>query len=213
MIMIFVFDLDDTICATDEYSQKYIANFFVKHNLPYKKISDSERYAEAYFDWDRLTALKWYKEFGDQMALEFPCKSHAKHVINSLYDAGHTIINSTARATDWHTEPEKITLEWLKQNGIKYTKIYIGREDKEKVCEKENADVFIDDDIAITSRVAEYFASKNSNCGKGSPSCGGKVFLTNTAYNANLVPAPGVVRVNNLQEMLTALGITIQNNF
>lgn len=29
--MVFVFDLDDTICETDKYSEKYILNFFKTH--------------------------------------------------------------------------------------------------------------------------------------------------------------------------------------
>lgn len=37
--MTFVFDLDDTICETDKYSEKYILNFFKINHLPYKLIT------------------------------------------------------------------------------------------------------------------------------------------------------------------------------
>ena len=37
--MIFVFDLDDTLCDTDLYSEYYIKEYIKKNNLPYKQIA------------------------------------------------------------------------------------------------------------------------------------------------------------------------------
>ena len=74
--MVFVFDLDDTICDTDGYSEKYIKDFFSKYNMPYKQIAKNVRYAEEKFNWSKEIALKWYKKFGDEMALHFPCKKN-----------------------------------------------------------------------------------------------------------------------------------------
>ena len=134
--MIFVFDLDDTVCDTDLYSEKYILEYFENFHLPYKKINNIARFAEKKFDWSDETALSWYKENGDQMMLQFPCKDGAIEFINELYDNGHTIVIATARATDWHNEPERITKDWLEKEKIKYHKLYIGRIDKEKICEE-----------------------------------------------------------------------------
>lgn len=184
--MVIVFDLDDTVVDTDGYSEKYILNFIKENNLPYKLVNKVARFAEKKFDWDNETALNWYKEYGDQMMLEFPFKENAKEVINELYDLGHTIVIATARATDWHTDPEGITKRWLKNNGLKYSKLYIGRIDKEKICEEENADVFIDDDIKITNRVAEYFSNT-----------GGMACLFNTDYNKELEVSESVVRIDS----------------
>jgi uncharacterized HAD superfamily protein len=188
--MIFVFDLDDTVIDTDGYSEKYIKNFFEKHNLPYKQIFNVARFAEKKFDWDNETALEWYKTYGDQMMLEFPFNKDAKEVINSLYDLGNTIIIATARANDWHVDPEGITKKWLEQNELKYHKLYIGRIDKEKICEETNADFFLDDDLKITARVGTYFNAR----GRGI-SC-----LFNTAYNQNLEEDVNVVRVKSFKE-------------
>ncbi len=199
--MVFVFDLDDTICETDGYSEFYIKKFFVEHNLPYKQIATDVRFAESKFDWSVDEALKWYKTYGDEMMLEFPCKKNAVRCINSLHDSGHRIVIATARATDWHTKPEEITLEWLKKVGLKYDKIYIGRIDKEKICEEENADVFIDDDIKITQRVAEYF------CEKKDKHC----FLMTTNYNKNLPIGENVERVLDVADMLKKLNIKAKN--
>jgi len=190
--MVFVIDLDDTVCDTDSYSEKYIKKFIKKNKLPYKFVSKVARFAEAKFDWDNETALKWYLEYGDQMMLEFPVKKNAVKIINKLYDEGNTIIISTARANDWHVKPEEITHEWIKKVGLKYHKIYIGRKDKEEICKDEDADVFIDDDIKITARVKHYFESNNKK---------GFVFLSSTLYNKQQEVADGVIRVKSFKQV------------
>ena len=151
--MIFVIDIDDTISGTDKYSEYYISKFIKENNLPYKKIKKITRFAEAKFDWSMENANKWYKEYGDQMMLEFPCKENSVETINKLHESGHTIIIATARANDWHSEPERITKEWLRNNNIKYDKLYVGRIDKEKICIEEKADYFIDDDVKLCEKV------------------------------------------------------------
>ncbi len=191
--MVFVFDLDDTLCDTDGYSEEYISNFFITHNLPYKQIVKDVRFAEAKFDWDFETANKWYKEFGDEMMLHFPTKPNVTEVLNKLHKQGHKIVIATARATDWHTKPEQITLQWLKNNHLPYDKVYIGRIDKEKICEEENADFFVDDDLNIVSRVAEYFRQNGR----------GKAFLSTSNFNKDLPVEDGIRRIDCIDEILS----------
>ena len=191
--MIFVFDLDDTVCDTDGYSEYYINKFIKEHDLPYKQISKVNRYAEAKFNWSEEEALSWYKEYGDKMMSEFPLKMHSKEFINSLYDAGHTIIIATARATDWHTNPKEVTFKWLDEAGIKYDKIYFGRIDKENICKVEKADFFIDDDVKTTRRVRDYFNSLGKNTKQ--------VFLASTDYNQTLDVDGDLIRVNDFLEL------------
>ena len=190
--MVFVFDLDDTICDTDKYSEKYIRKYIAKHKLPYKQIATNVRFAEKKFDWDIETALKWYKNFGDEMISKFPCKKNAVKFLQGIHKAGHVIVIATARSTVWHAQPREVTLKWLEDNKIPYDKIYIGREDKEKVCEEVNADFFIDDDMIIVDKVANYFATVGVNK---------QAFLATTNYNKNLVVPNGVVRVKDFNDL------------
>lgn len=83
-----------------------------------------------------------------------------------------------------------------KRHKFKYHKIYIGRIDKEKICEEENADVFVDDDIKYTTKVEEYFKSTVGDK---------KVFLKTTAYNKTLPTPDGVVRINKVEDILNFL--------
>lgn len=189
--MVLVFDLDDTLCETDAYSKQYIQNFFKQNNLPYKQICNNARFADGLFDWTYEEALSWYKSYGDEMMLYFPPKPNVVKVVNRLHDLGHRIVIATARATDWHTDPEGITRQWLEINGIKYDKLYFGRVDKELICEAEQADVFVDDDLKITKRVAEYLNN-----------AGIQVFMATTDFNKDIEVPTGVVRVNNIKEMI-----------
>lgn len=198
--MVFVFDLDDTICDTNGFSEKYILDFFAKNNLPYTQIANETRFAEAKFDWDMETALKWYKTYGDEMMLHFPCVPNAIETINALHDAGHKIIIATARTTDWHTAPEKITLVWLEKIGLKYDKIYFGRFDKENVCKEVDADVFIDDDLKITENVAKTFEGRKNKY----------VLLSTTDYNKNLIAPNGVCRVKNFKEFARKFNVVLE---
>jgi len=189
--MKFVFDIDDTICDTDGYSEYYINKFIKEHKLPFKQIKKATRYADGKFDWSEEEAELWYKQYGDNMALDFPCKKDAVKILNGLYDLGHEIILCTARSTDWHVDPEGVTKDWLRKNGINYNKIYFARVDKEKVCECENADFFIDDDIGITANVKLHLKNKIKD-----------VYLMTSLYNKDKSQFIGVKRIDNYFEFI-----------
>lgn len=191
--MIFVIDLDDTVCDTNDYSVQYIKNFIKKNNLPYKQISTTSRFAERQFDWPMDVALNWYKTYGDDMMLEFPAKNGAIETINKLHNEGHTIVIATARANDWHTDPEGLTKTWLKTNDLHYDKLYCGRIDKEKICEEVDADIFIDDDLKITENVLKHFTDSKKDYAK--------VFLMNSNYNKDFETSNEIIRVSNFNEI------------
>lgn len=186
--MIFVIDIDDTISETDKYSEYYISKFIKENNLPYKQIKKVTRFAEAKFNWSVEVANKWYKEYGDQMMLEFPCKENSVEVINNLHNLGHKIIIATARANDWHKEPERITKEWLEKNNIKYDKLYVGRIDKEQICIEEKADYFIDDDVKLCERVLNDSINTTP-------------IIMLTEYNKTLDISSKIIKINNLNEL------------
>lgn len=199
--MTFIFDIDDTISDTDGYSEKYIEKFFIEHKVPYRKTNQTTRFAEGKFDWTEQQAIYWYKVYGDEMALEFPCIKGAKELINSLYDQGHRIVIATARETVWHNTPVLVTKLWLQKNKIKYSKLYTGRVDKEQICEAENADFFMDDDLKITAKVASHFAEKGKKI---------QSLLATTPFNKDKTPGEGVLRIQNfaqLEKHLASLGI------
>ena len=196
--MTFVFDLDDTVCDTDGFSVKYIEQFSKEYKMNLNRIQAQTRFAEAKFDWKSEYANWWYKVYGDEMMLQFPCKEGAVETINTLYDMGHRIIIATARATDWHTTPVAVTKLWLAKNKIKYTKLYTGRVDKEKICEAENADFFVDDDLKITKAVAQHFQNSPRPC---------QAVLMTSDFNKDFSPADGVVRATDFAALKQIIGM------
>ena len=190
--MNFIFDIDDTLCDTDGYSEKFILEFFKNNNLPYKQIAKDVRYAEQKFDWSFDDAISWYKTYGDTMFPNFPCTPKAIETINHLHSLGHKIIIATARSTNWHSEPEKYTYKWLEINKIYYDKIYFSVFDKENICKQENADVLIDDDLDITAKVAKDFEGQPNKF----------VFLKTTNYNKLFDTPNNVIRINTIDEIL-----------
>lgn len=83
--------------------------------------------------------------------------------INHLYDEGHTIILNTARGMSFYNEDmeliEKhnrpIIEKWLKDNGVKYHKLYMG---------KPLGDYYVDDkNISILKFLAKYAPTKRKN--------------------------------------------------
>ena len=137
------------------------------------------------------------KTYGDEMMLHFPCKNNATEVINFLHEKGHKIVIATARSTNWHTKPKEITLEWLKINNIPFDKFYYARNDKEQICIEEKVDVFVDDDITITAKVAEQFANQPNKY----------VFLPTTNYNKDLKENENVIRINSLNDIIKILNL------
>ena len=194
--MVFVFDLDDTISLTDRYSEMYINEFFINYKFRYKQIAKQARFAEQLFDWDDETARFWYKEFGDEMMLEFPAKAGAVSTINGLHDAGHRIVIATKRSKTWHTDPVGVTKRWLRDIGIKYDKLYIGDIDKLQVCDKECADVFVDDDLTEVKTILKLLGGT-----------GTRVFLASSDYNKTKPTPLGVERLDRMNDLPKKLGL------
>lgn len=193
--MIFVFDIDDTICETDKNSEEYILNFFDKKGYPYKQVSSVERFAEAKFNWSVETAERWYKKYGDEMMLNFEPKPHVVATFRMLRELDHKIIIATARSTDWHTDPRGVTLKWLENNKIEYDKIYLGRVDKEQICIGEGADVFVDDDIKICEKVAK-------DCPRT------KVLLMKSNYNKGKNVSKDIIKIDDVSRIFTLMALS-----
>lgn len=66
-------------------------------------------------------------------------------VLKKLREDGHKIIIITARDTEFHEDPYKLSEEWLKKNNITYDKLVVNEREKAPACLRENIDLFIDD--------------------------------------------------------------------
>ena len=99
-------------------------------------------------------------------------KTFAADKIRKLKEEGNKIYLITAR-WDIKTENiEEITKQWLKDNNVEYDEFFMNAEDKAKIVNEKNIDVFIDDSF--------------DNCKKTAYESKAKVFLMDTRVNQNL---------------------------
>jgi uncharacterized HAD superfamily protein len=76
-------------------------------------------------------------------------KEHAKEVMQRLLEDGNEIYFITARGEQrgYFKGAEEVTLEFLKDNGLKYNKIIFRAMNKAKVCLENKIDLLVDDSV------------------------------------------------------------------
>lgn len=115
--------------------------------------------------------LKYFlKDIQESITNNAVPREKAKEVIDKLKEDGHEIYIVTARDSEFHDDPYKLSKDWLDKNDIYYDKIIVNAREKSSVCKKENIDLFIDDQlnnclsvanvgiktIMITDKIYEY---------------------------------------------------------
>lgn len=140
--MIIGIDIDDTITKTSEiaaYNLSLFDNSYTDyHNLP------KDRYEEF---------MRKYQAVGLKNA---KMKDGVKEAFDYLNNNGFKIIIVTARDTKYSSEIKNITLDYLKDHGLKYDKIIFGQSSKGECAKKEGVNIFIDDKETILDDVAKY---------------------------------------------------------
>ncbi len=127
------FDLDDTICNTDELTT-YYQDIYIKE----KKISADTLWNDMQY---KLDFLKLYCE---KIFLEAKLKESVKDVIDSLKDEGNEIYIITARSLDHIFNAYEVTKKYLENNSILFDKLIIKAGDKVNACIENKIDVMID---------------------------------------------------------------------
>ena len=85
---------------------------------------------------------------------EEPRKNCAE-IIRKLHNEGHKIYIITARDSEFHEDPYKLSKDWLDKNNIYYDELIVNARNKLEVCQRENIDLFIDDQLANCTKVSE----------------------------------------------------------
>ncbi len=138
-------DIDETISKTHEKvyeeARKYSLN---KFNRKYE--NPNEWTLINRFNWSREEADEFFKENLESILLNLDVIEGASEIINKLYYEGHEIVFITARNYDYK-DPLEVSKKWLEEKGFKYNDIFVDIIDKWKICELENINLFIDDNL------------------------------------------------------------------
>ena len=185
--MKYGFDLDDTLADTASVINKYAIKFdieYLKGKGNLKDINDSKSYyyfAEG-LNWNKDDIAKFF-----EIIKEVKIKPFVKESIDKLKKEGNEVYIITVRRKREGEIVEKITKEWLKNNGILYDDLFINIKEKSKIVNQFKIDIFIDDSY--------------ENCIEVKTNTDAKVYMLSTKYNIGIFDNQ-IERINNLNELI-----------
>lgn len=143
--MVIGIDMDDTICSTNELIIE-VADKYDKEVLGGTGVKDVNAYEfTEMMGWPKEMKGQFFADRLEYIMSHAPIKEGAKEVINRLHDEGNEIVIISFRKDKYLTDPYKLTIDWLNDNGILYDKVFVNTGTKEDECRENNVKLFIDD--------------------------------------------------------------------
>ena len=191
--MKYGFDLDDTLADTASVINKYAIKFnkeYLNGNGDLQDINNSKSYyyfAEG-LNWNKDNIAKFFEIYYLDILKEVQIKPFVKETINKLKKEKNEVYIITARRKREGEIVEKITNEWLKDNGILYDELFINIKEKSKIVNQLKIDIFIDDSY--------------ENCIDVKTNTDAKVYMLSTKYNTGILDKQ-LERINNIDELIS----------
>ncbi len=144
--MIIAMDIDDVVAR---FTRPMLRNAVIydKQNSKLKRgIINPDAYwvTRGMFDWSE-DECKEYEEKSTKIIYKNQrVVSGVKQFINLMRQDGHKIYFITARGLDGYSK-KRDTQVWLKEQNIKYDKLFFKVKDKVKILKKYNVDIYIED--------------------------------------------------------------------
>lgn len=109
--------------------------------------NDGNFYKEKFgFSYEEL---KYFlKNIQEEIINKATPRENAIKCIEKLKEDGHEIYIITARDSEFHDDPYKLSKNWLNKNGIKFDKLIVNARKKAPICKEEKIDIFIDDQLS-----------------------------------------------------------------
>lgn len=144
-------DIDNTLTEVQKALNRAAFNYATELG---KSIDESEDqlednanyYKERYkFSYDEL---KYFlKDIQEEIINSAKPRENVVKYINKLRETGNEIYIISARSSEFHDDPYKLSKDWLDNNNIKFDKLIVNARKKAPVCKQENIDIFIDDQL------------------------------------------------------------------
>lgn len=170
--MIIGIDIDDTLTdIRDEVGAealKYAKSLnkeIDETKVVWDKNNNGSSFKERYnLNYDEL--LYFFRNLQEKITKKAKPREDVVDILKKLREEGHKIYIITARDSEFHDDPYKLSKIWLDKNNIEYDKLIVDARDKVKVCKEQNVDLFIDDKLSncqgisnegiITIRITNY---------------------------------------------------------
>lgn len=149
-------DIDNTITNTlpilKEYCKRY-NDTVVKRNL---QMHEDGVASYNLYDWTQEENQDFCNRYLEEVVLQADVKEDAKEIIQELKNAGHDIYIISSRAVPAFKTPYETTEKFLKEKGIVYDKLLVGKIEKKSSCIENNIEVLIDDEPQHINQMSEF---------------------------------------------------------
>lgn len=126
-------DIDNTICSTTKVANKIYQKKYAGKNI---------------YNLPKKDQYSFIQTYADDIFYNCPLEKNAKDVIYRL-SKNNKIYLITARKSNYVSNIENITVDYLWDNNIKYNSIYFGQDSKLDIYKDLKLDIMIDDDYDV----------------------------------------------------------------
>ena len=147
-------DIDNTLTEVQDKLNKAAFEYAIQlgknidnYDNPMENIKNNRDTYKKKFQFTYEELKYFLKEIQENITNNATPRENAKEVIDKLKEDGHEIYIITARDSDFHDDPYKLSKDWLDKNKIYYDKLIVDAREKSSVCKKEKIDLFIDDQL------------------------------------------------------------------
>lgn len=177
-------DIDNTITNTLPILKKYCKRYNEEVLMKNTPINEYGFASFNLYDWTKEENMDFCLKYLEEVVLQAKVKENAQEVIKKLKEEGNIIYIITARKKPEFSEPYKVTEKFLKENGIVYDELLVGKTEKKQICIDNDIDIMIDDEPQNINAISEIIP----------------VIVFDELYNKNCL-GKNISKVNNWNEI------------
>ena len=147
-------DIDNTLTEVQEELNKAAFEYAISlgkkidnYDNPMEDIKNNGDTYRKKFQFEYEELKYFLKNIQENITNNATPRENAKEVIDKLKKEGHEIYIITARDSEFHDDPYKLSKDWLDKNEIYYDKLIVNAREKSSICKNEKIDLFIDDQL------------------------------------------------------------------
>lgn len=149
-------DIDNTITNTLPILKKYCREYndtVIKRGL---EMHEDGVASFNLYDWTPEENMDFCVKYLEEVVLQAEVKENAKEIIQKLRDEGHHISIISSRAFPMFKTPYETTEKFLKEKGIVYDKLLVGKIEKKSSCIENELDILIEDEVKYINEMSEF---------------------------------------------------------
>ena len=147
-------DIDNTLTEVQEELNKAAFEYAISlgkkidnYDNPMEDIKNNGDTYRKKFQFTYEELKYFLKNIQENITNNAKPRENAKEVIDKLKKDGNEIYIITARDSEFHDDPYKLSKDWLDKNEIYYDKLIVNARKKSSICKNEKIDLFIDDQL------------------------------------------------------------------